>query len=114
MIEPEKLKNTNISTLWCNGADDDNDNLDTDSSGYFYVGDMVNEYNTYGVMWTDDAYIFYINGREAYRTSFGKGICNAEETVKISLNISEKQPSMSKNEKAVFTVDYVKIYQLEK
>ncbi|MBQ7638624.1 MAG: glycoside hydrolase family 16 protein, partial [Clostridia bacterium] len=38
--------------------------------GSFYANDPYNEFNTYGVEWNSEGYIFYINGVETARTDF--------------------------------------------
>lgn len=40
----------------------------TDSSPLFNVKNMYDEFHTYGVMWTETEYIFYIDGKETWRT----------------------------------------------
>ncbi|MCR5042049.1 MAG: glycoside hydrolase family 16 protein [Clostridia bacterium] len=93
--------------------------------GKFYLSnDPYAEYNTYGVEWTPDEYIFYINGKETGRTSAGgvsqnpeylllsvefageNGVQDSDRhgTGKISLTPAENWP-------AEFVVDYVRCYQ---
>lgn len=87
----------------------------------FYThNDMYSEYNTYGMMWTEDEYIFYVNGVETMRTSYGNGVCEVPADVIISFggpghDNSGQLPyfkDLSTDYKSVFTIDYVKIYQL--
>lgn len=110
------------NTLHVAGIDGpDDEGIDSYHMPSFYThNDMYSEYNTYGVLWTEDEYIFYINGVETMRTSFGNGVCEEPVDVILShwgpghdkssqLNAYNK---LDKNYKSVFTVDYVKIYQL--
>lgn len=73
------------------------------------------EYNTYGLEWNENEYIFYINGVETFRTSFG-GVSQNEEYLILSVEMRGKDgiPSERENapaEDAFFIVDYVKVYQ---
>lgn len=87
---------------------------------------MYDEFNTYGVLWTESEYVFYVNGVESYRTSFG--VSDVAQYMILSIEIAGKQgsanPSNPKNqfcwsgeitnnsEKAFdFVIDYVKVYQ---
>lgn len=107
----EAFRNAVTSTVHCNGVDDDIENIDSCCVGDFKVGkDIYNEFNTYGLEWTDDEYIFYINGVESGRTSFGKGTSQVEEEVIVSLEIPNEL-DCAKDFSATMTVDYVKIYQ---
>ena len=77
--------------------------------GYYYADDPYNKFNTYGVEWNKDGYIFYINGRETARTDFA-GVCEVPLYFIISIGVDDgiKQngflPSAMK-------VDYVRAYQ---
>lgn len=107
----EDYRNAVTSTIHCNGVDDDIENIDSCCLGSFKVGnDIYNEFNTYGLEWTEDEYIFYINGIESARSSFGKGVSQVEEEVIVSLEIPESI-SHPKDFSTSMVVDYVKIYQ---
>ena len=83
--------------------------------GAFYGNDIYNEYNTYGVKWTEDEYIFYINGVETARTTFGNGTSQVEEEVRVSLEVpdaSALEPLDKETYHSEFIIDYVKIYQI--
>lgn len=104
-------RNAVTSTVHCNGVDDDIENIDSLCVGEFKVGkDIYNEYNTYGVKWTEDEYIFYINGVESGRTSFGKGTSQVPEEVIVSLEIPN-EITHDTDFTTKMVVDYVKIYQ---
>lgn len=88
--------------------------------GDFYAVNPYTQYNTYGVKWTPDEYIFYINGYECARTSKG-GVSQNPECLLLSVEISGENavPSgkgdISKNCGDVdFIVDYVRVYQIVK
>lgn len=38
-------------------------------SKHFYMEDLYDEYHTYGLEWTPEEYIFYIDGKETWRTN---------------------------------------------
>jgi len=80
------------------------------------------EYNTYGVEWNENEYIFYINGVETGRSSFG-GVAKVPEYLLLSCEIDgvDGKPfygwsgliTGNKKERlpAEFIVDYVRCYQ---
>ena len=78
-------------------------------AGLFYADNPYEEFNTYGVEWNSEEYIFYINGVETARTSFG-GICEVPLYLIISVGVDE---NIVKNEHlpASMVVDYVRCYQ---
>ena len=86
--------------------------------------DPYKEYNTYGVEWNPDEYIFYINGKEIGRSTFG-GVSQNPEYLILSVEVSGENgvPSYSRggagdirktpseNWPCRFRVDYVRCYQ---
>lgn len=109
-------RNSVSQTIHCNGYDDNIEQIDTLSIGIFKVkNDIYNEYNTYGLKWTEDEYIFYINGKETGRSSFGKGVSVVPEELIVSLEIPDEMPEKiaeNKDYQTQMTVDYVRIYQI--
>lgn len=105
--------NSVTQTVYCNGSDDDDENLD--KCQFAAIGDDIyNKYNTYGLKWTDDEYIFYINGVETVRTSFGLGVSEVLENLIVSLEIPENLPKKitdNPDYKTQMIVDYVRVYQ---
>ena len=81
----------------------------SENQGSFYADDPYNKFNTYGVEWNEDGYIFYINGVETARTDFG-GVCEVPLYLIISVGVNEQ---IADNEfmPATMTVDYVRCYQ---
>ncbi len=108
-------RNSVSQTIHCNGSDDDVENIDSCCVGKFKVGnDIFDEYNTYGLKWTEDEYIFYINGRETARSTFGKGVSTVPEELIVSLEIPFTDAELSQygtDYKTQMIVDYVKIWQ---
>lgn len=109
----KKFKNCITQTVYCNGYDDNDETID--KCQFRAAGDDIyNKYNTYGVMWTDEEYIFYINGKETVRTSFGKGVSEVLENLILGLEIPNELPNYIANDhnyKTQMIVDYVKVYQ---
>ena len=73
------------------------------------------EFNTYGLEWNESEYIFYINGVETFRTSYG-GVSQNEEYLILSVEMKGENgiPSdrdNSEGKEAQFIVDYVRVYQ---
>lgn len=81
----------------------------SENQGSFYANDPYNQFNTYGVEWNEEEYIFYINGIETARTSFG-GVCEVPLYLIISVGVDER---IADNDflPATMTVDYVRCYQ---
>ncbi len=77
--------------------------------GWFYANDPYNEFNTYGVEWNENEYVFYVNGVETARTSFG-GVCRVPLYLIISVGVDD---SVAENTylPARMLVDYVRCYQ---
>ncbi len=78
------------------------------------------EYNTYGLEWNEDKYIFYINGKETGRSSFG-GVSGVKEYLILSVEVGGSNgiatdswagSALEKDAKPTdFIVDYVRVYQ---
>ena len=82
------------------------------------------EYNTYGVEWNENEYIFYINGKETARTSFG-GVSDNPEYLLLSVEVAGENgvadsdrhgtgkitKTPDENWPVEFVVDYVKCWQ---
>ena len=73
------------------------------------------EFNTYGLEWNENEYIFYIHGVETFRTDFG-GVSQNEEYLILSVEMKGENgiPSERENkpgEESKFIVDYIKVYQ---
>lgn len=109
-----RSKNSVSQTVYCAGVDGVQEGFQSDKLGWFYGNNIYEEYNTYGLEWTDDEYIFYVNGVETRRTSFGNGVSEVEEDVIVSLEIPEAKllAELDKETyKTEYIVDYVRIYK---
>lgn len=101
-------------TIHCAGVDGVEEGFQSERLGAFYGDNIYNKYNTYGLEWTDDEYIFYINGVETRRSSFGNGVSEVLEDVIVSLEIPDegKLANLDKETyKTEYVIDYVRIYQ---
>ena len=107
----ELKRNAVCTTIHCNGWDDDPENLDSRILGEFRANDIYRTYNTYGVEWTEDEYIFYINGVETTRSSFAGGVSTVPEELIVSVECPSEIPYEPGQHTAQMIVDYVRIYQ---
>ena len=101
------------STIHCAGVDGEKEGFQSAVLGDFKVPEPYEQYNTYGLEWTDDEYIFYINGVETTRSTFGNGVCEEKLQPIVSLCTpdAEKFEGFENDYQCQFIVDYVKIYQ---
>lgn len=79
-------------------------------------------FNTYGLLWTENEYVFYINGREIARTDYN-GVSHENEFMILSCEVdgASATPTFgwsgniknngSTSFKADFIVDYVRVYE---
>ena len=110
----ENLLSNNISSnLHFDGYGDAHQRLG--ARRFLIKNNPYEEFNTYGLEWNEDEYIFYINGVETFRTSFG-GVSQNPEYLILSVEMRGENgiPSQRENvpgEEAEFIVDYVKVYQ---
>ena len=83
--------------------------------------DPYEEYNTYGVEWNENEYIFYINGVETGRTDFG-GPSQVPEYMIVNCNVNGTEGfplngwvgdalTFDSEAPTDFVVDYVRAYQ---
>lgn len=80
----------------------------------YVKGNPYEEFNTYGVEWNENEYIFYLNGMEYARSDFG-GVCQNPLYLILSVEMSGDKGVPSDRDKnadeAQFIVDYVRAYQ---
>ena len=73
---------------------------------------IYNQYNTYGLLWSEEEYIFYINGVEAVRSSFKDGVSQAPEYPIISLELPDASEfSKDLGFTTEFMIESVRIWQ---
>ena len=83
--------------------------------------DPYENYNTYGLLWTPDVYVFYVNGHEVGRSTFG-GVSQEPEYMILSCEVDGAAATptfgwsgyIERNDRdsfcAEFLVDYVRVY----
>ena len=72
-------------------------------------GNPYEEFNTYGMKWDEDGYTFYINGREANHTDFGR--CHGQLYLALCNYMRSTDDPSIDGDSADFVVDYVRVYQ---
>lgn len=98
------------STIHCSGVDGVQEGFQSANLGKFRGNNIFEEYNTYGLEWTEDEYIFYTNGVETCRSTFGNGTSKVPEEVILSLELPN-EITHEKDFSTQFVIDYIKIYQ---
>ena len=114
----------------------------SDHSATYEVPGMYSGYHTYGVLWTEEEYVFYIDGRETWRTKYSPdgetlGVSQVEEYLLLTVEVGGYQaedgtlhpgvtlengeevpfwcgnPDDNDKTKAYdFIIDYVRVYQV--
>jgi beta-glucanase (GH16 family) len=76
------------------------------------VPGVMEGFHTFGLLWTKDEYVFYVDGKETWRTSAG-GVCQVPLYIKLSDEIGEWAGAIgTANLPDSFLVDYVRVYDL--
>lgn len=93
-----------------------------DSIGRWFANNPYEEFNTYGLEWNENEYIFYINGVETGRLSTG-GVSRNPEYLILSCEVAGDngvahadrhgtgKMNMEPGDTAEFIVDYVRVYK---
>jgi len=67
-------------------------------------------WHTFGLLWTDQEYVFYVDGKETWRSD--KAVSKRSEYIILSLEVGKWAGDIAKAELPdSFTVDYVRVYQ---
>ena len=76
------------------------------------VPGVMKGFHTFSLYWSPDEYIFYVDGKETWRTTDG-GVCQTPLYIKLSDEIGDWGGDISKAELPDrFLVDYVRVYDL--
>lgn len=111
----QKHQNSTINTV--HKYQPETDNFKSEIVGKYRVGkDIYKEYVTYGVLWTENEFIFYIDGKESGRSSNGATTDPAFMllTCQVKTNGVEHPEVLDNAENtfpAKFIVDYVRVYK---
>lgn len=88
------------------------------NSGQYYIGDVVNEYHTYSLLWDEDWYTFYVDGIPVGRSNYGNGTSSSLEQLILSVEIGVSMPNPDDEDFEELTqktneyyVDYIRIWQ---
>ncbi len=84
------------------------------AKGFKVRGNPYSEFHTYGVLWDEKGYTFYIDGVQTMHTSFG--VSNAPEYICLSCDLRGEDGVPAENAFAdlgdtAFIVDYVRVWQ---
>ncbi|MBQ6897923.1 MAG: glycoside hydrolase family 16 protein [Clostridia bacterium] len=109
----DTVKNAVTSNLHFDGYGDAHQKMG--AKKFLIKGNPYEEYNTYGLEWNENEYIFYINGVESYRTDFG-GVSQNPEYLILSYEMGgengiAEDSSLDKTKEYRYIVDYVRVYQ---
>lgn len=109
----DTIKNAVTSNLHFDGYGDAHQKMG--AKKFLIKGNPYEEYNTYGLEWNENEYIFYINGVESYRTDFG-GVSQNPEYLILSYEMGgengiAEDDSLDKSKTYNYVVDYVRVYQ---
>ena len=109
------------SNIHIDGYGDDHKSSNA-AEGYIFYNDPYEKYNTYGLLWTEKEYIFYVNGICIGRSDFG-GTSQVPEYLILSVEVggdnaipgdSWAGPALTQDsEPTDFVVDYVRCYQFQ-
>ncbi len=109
-----------MEKAWAAGADTINVALHWDGYGAehksagmaLYAPGVSSGFHTFGLYWTPEEYVFYIDGIERWRTSEG-GVCQVPVYVKLTEEIGDWAGDIKKASLPdYFYVDYVRVYDL--
>jgi beta-glucanase (GH16 family) len=70
------------------------------------------EFHSFALWWSSEEYVFYIDGKEVWRTNAG-GVCQVPLYIKLSVEIGDWAGDITKaNLPDYFIVDYVRVYDV--
>jgi beta-glucanase (GH16 family) len=76
------------------------------------VPNLMQGFHDYGLLWTPTEYVFYIDGKETWRTKAG-GVCQVPLYIKLSDEVGDWAGDIKKVQLPdEFLVDYVRVYDL--
>lgn len=111
----QKYQNSTINTV--HKYQPETDTFKSEIAGKYRINkDIYKEYVTYGVLWTEEEFIFYIDGKESGRSSNGATTDPAFMLLTCQVRINgEEHPEVLDNPEntfpAKFIVDYVRVYE---
>jgi len=80
----------------------------------FTLPEVTEGFHTYGLLWLPTEYVFYVDGKEVWRSSAG-GVCQVPEYLKLTNEIGDWAGDIKKASLPdYFEVDYVRVYDAVK
>jgi beta-glucanase (GH16 family) len=77
------------------------------------VPGVMEGFHTFGLLWLPDQYVFYVDGKETWRTKAG-GVCQVPLYIKLSDEVGNWGGDIAKAKLPDrFLVDYVRVYDLQ-
>jgi beta-glucanase (GH16 family) len=77
------------------------------------VPGVTEGFHTYALLWTPEEYVFYVDGKEVWRSQAG-GVCQVPEFLKLTNEIGKWAGDIKKAKLPdYFEVDYVRVYELK-
>ena len=74
--------------------------------------ELTEGFHNYGLLWTPDEYVFYVDGKEVWRSKAG-GVSQVPEYLKLTEEIGEWAGDIRKATLPdYFEVDYVRVYEM--
>ena len=79
-----------------------------------HVQNVMEGFHTFSLLWTPTEYVFYVDGKETWRTKAG-GVCQVPLYIKLSDEVGDWAGDIKKVKLPdEFLVDYVRVYDIEK
>jgi beta-glucanase (GH16 family) len=76
------------------------------------IAALTEGFHDYGLLWTKEEYVFYVDGKEVWRTKAG-GVSQVPEYLKLTEEIGEWGGGITQAQLPdYFEVDYVRVYEL--
>lgn len=76
------------------------------------VPEVMEGFHTFGLLWLPDRYVFYVDGKELWRTKAG-GVCQVPLFIKLSDEVGKWGGDIAKAQLPdSFLVDYLRVYDL--
>ena len=93
-------------------VDNSNDQLKTLKTRPVYPASFYDEWHTYGFLWTEDNYVFYIDGEKVWSTN-KFGICEHPGYLILSTGSGDWMNTNNEELPDAMRVDWVRVYQLD-
>lgn len=76
------------------------------------IPELTEGFHDYGLLWTQDEYVFFVDGKEVWRSNAG-GVCQVPQFLKLTEEIGKWGGDITKAQLPdYFEVDFVRVYNL--